>query len=646
MKAFKSAITLNIRLLLLATATTTIVQSKTVEYTWKLQPRRAQVKDPSLSPDCNLDRLMLLVNDEFPGPAIEADVGDTVRVTVINESPTDTLALHFHGLTMRGQPYADGTAAVTQCASSPLQTQVDEFEVSNSGTHYWHGHVSMERADGFQGPIVISDPAYDDEMELREMYDEEAVVFLQDWYHLDGRARRTGLDSNPFIWIGNAQTFLINGGGVFQPCLGGDDADDLSCANDCSVDNYVKTIEVEAGKTYRLRIIAGTELVGVNFAIEGHSMTVVEVEGTIVEPYEVQNLDIMPAQRYSVLITADQDPANYWATTSVRYRSTAPTGYLNVRYKGAQEANLTLPDEGSLPSNHPDWEDTQPTIDLESNLFTKTPSFWDDNDVLSAAPQSVRRIVVVGTQATDEVLGGLIRWTANNVTMTMSRSPILASAYDAAAADGALPWPDTDVPGMVVVPEAPLTPWNYTERVQDSVGTYNGERGPSYIPLTEGEVVEVVLQNALALNGAAEMHSWHLHGHKFYVVGSGFGTFDKGKDLEFYNLENPVHRDTVAVLPRGWTAIRFKANNPGAWAFHCTQPAHAVMGMGFTFVTSPDRVAPPPPAARSCLENSQVPPDIEAKAMRKTDDHGDVAVVLKPRRVRQVQPQLRGAPLE
>ena len=146
------------------------------------------------------------------------------------------------------------------------------------------------------------------------MYDEEATVFFQDWYHLNGNMRCTGLDTSPFIWIGNAQTFLINGGGVFSPCLG-DSTDGLSCADDCSLDNYIKNIEVELGKTYRLRIIAGTELVGVNFSIQGNTMTVVEVEGTIVKPYVVQNIDIMPAQRYSVLVTMDQEPANYWATT-------------------------------------------------------------------------------------------------------------------------------------------------------------------------------------------------------------------------------------------------------------------------------------------------------------------------------------------
>ena len=39
--------------------------------------------------------------------------------------------------------------------------------------------------------------------------------------------------------------------------------------------------------------------------------------------------------------------------------------------------------------------------------------------------------------------------------------------------------------------------------------------------------MEIVLQNTLALNGVAEMHTWHLHGHSFWVVGSGVGIFDR-----------------------------------------------------------------------------------------------------------------------
>lgn len=280
-------------------------------------------------------------------------------------------------------------------------------------------------------------------------------------------------------------------------------AEGLSCADNCSIENYIKNIDVEAGETYRLRIIGGAELIGVNFAIQGHMMTVVEVEGTIVVPYEVENLDIMPGQRYSVLVTADQEPGNYWATTSVRYRSEAPTGYINFRYSGASEGNLTF--DGDMPT-HPEWNDTQPTVDLELNLFTKNPSAFDDFDILNATQDSIRRIIVVGTQAKDNVTG-LLRWTANNVTMTMPSEPIVTIAHDAVRADGADSWPDTELPGTVVVPEKPPTTWNYSEPVQDSVGEYNGDRAPSYIALTEGEVVEIVLQNVLALNGVAKMHS-------------------------------------------------------------------------------------------------------------------------------------------
>lgn len=38
-----------------------------------------------------------------------------------------------------------------------------------------------------------------------------------------------------------------------------------------------------------------------------------------------------------------------------------------------------------------------------------------------------------------------------------------------------------------------------------------------------------------------------------------------------------------------------------------------MMGMGFNFITSPDKIESPPPAARSCIENSLVP-DLEVES--------------------------------
>jgi FtsP/CotA-like multicopper oxidase with cupredoxin domain len=82
-----------------------------------------------------------------------------------------------------------------------------------------------------------------------------------------------------------------------------------------------------------------------------------------------------------------------------------------------------------------------------------------------------------------------------------------------------------------------------------------------------GSVMDVVLQNAnmLAPNNS-ETHPWHLHGHNFWVLGYGIGRFDPAVHPATYNLMDPILKNTVAVHPYGWTALRFKADNPGVWA--------------------------------------------------------------------------------
>ena len=73
----------------LSSLSSALADAKTVEYTWTLKPRRAQADDPSFSPDCNLDRLLLFVNDEFPGPPLYASVGLSLIMVTLTTSPTD-----------------------------------------------------------------------------------------------------------------------------------------------------------------------------------------------------------------------------------------------------------------------------------------------------------------------------------------------------------------------------------------------------------------------------------------------------------------------------------------------------------------------------------------------------------------------------
>lgn len=87
-------------------------------------------------------------------------------------------------------------------------------------------------------------------------------------------------------------------------------------------------------------------------------------------------------------------------------------------------------------------------------------------------------------------------------------------------------------------------------------------------------------------------HPFHLHGHSFRVVGmrrlSSETTIDDVKAFDeagllTRNLKNAPIKDTVTVPDGGYTVIRFKADNPGYWLFHCHIEFHVEVGMALVF---------------------------------------------------------------
>jgi L-ascorbate oxidase len=73
-------------------------------------------------------------------------------------------------------------------------------------------------------------------------------------------------------------------------------------------------------------------------------------------------------------------------------------------------------------------------------------------------------------------------------------------------------------------------------------------------------------------------HPMHLHGHSFAVIGMGrlnrsvnadyVRTLDQSGMLP-RNFDRPPLKDSVTVPAGGYTIIRFLADNPGSWLFHC-----------------------------------------------------------------------------
>jgi iron transport multicopper oxidase len=69
---------------------------------------------------------------------------------------------------------------------------------------------------------------------------------------------------------------------------------------------------VYPGETVRFHLLNMAADSWIHLWIENHNMTVIEVDGVYVEPYESQGVDIAIGQRYSVLVTMDQNSSlNY-----------------------------------------------------------------------------------------------------------------------------------------------------------------------------------------------------------------------------------------------------------------------------------------------------------------------------------------------
>ncbi len=107
--------------------------------------------------------------------------------------------------------------------------------------------------------------------------------------------------------------------------------------------------------------------------------------------------------------------------------------------------------------------------------------------------------------------------------------------------------------------------------------------------LSVNEVVDIVLSNSDTMMG----HPFHLHGHEFFVLGSA----GVGEEL-LLNEDNPVARDTVQVPAMGKAVIRFVANNPGPWIFHCHIDFHLTAGMAMVFLIGDVAEWPAPPPAQ------------------------------------------------
>ncbi|HVM20918.1 MAG TPA: multicopper oxidase domain-containing protein [Egibacteraceae bacterium] len=101
-------------------------------------------------------------NGQIPGPRLEANIGDTVRIVLHNELDVPT-AIHPHGLVV---PVAmDGVPGLTQDPVMPGESFTYEYTLRNAGSHMYHSHFdsAVQVPMGLLGAFIVHD---DDEPEV------------------------------------------------------------------------------------------------------------------------------------------------------------------------------------------------------------------------------------------------------------------------------------------------------------------------------------------------------------------------------------------------------------------------------------------------------------------------------------------------
>ncbi len=200
-------------------------------------------------------------NGLYPGPLIEAVVGDTIRVNLKNELPEGT-TIHWHGLEVPNEQ--DGVPGITQPLVEPGQTWTYEFTVDKPGTTMYHTHANTVKqlGRGLVGPLVVRDKA----PRNASKYDSEFTLVL---HEIDG-------------------LYTINGHS-FPATLAEDDS----------------LLTINEGETILARFInAGQQHHPMH--LHGHQFKVVALDGNpVADPYSVNTIDIAPGQTVDLEIVGD-----------------------------------------------------------------------------------------------------------------------------------------------------------------------------------------------------------------------------------------------------------------------------------------------------------------------------------------------------
>ena len=112
-------------------------------------------------------------NGSLPGPTIQVQQGDRVRVIFENKLPEAT-SIHWHGLEVPIDQ--DGAPWISQKPVAPGEKYTYEFTVHQEGTFFYHSHGAMQEMMGMIG-FFVAHP----ERSYKPRADHDFGLVLQEW---------------------------------------------------------------------------------------------------------------------------------------------------------------------------------------------------------------------------------------------------------------------------------------------------------------------------------------------------------------------------------------------------------------------------------------------------------------------------------
>lgn len=459
----------------------------------------------------------ILINGQFPGPQIDAVTNDNLIISVYNYL-REPFLISWSGLQQRRNSWQDGMYG-TNCPIPPGRNMTYALQVKDQiGSFFYFPSLAFHKAaGGFGGIRILSRPRIPVPFPAPSG---DFTVLAGDWFKRDHAVLKGILDRGHNLPFPDG--LLINGRGW---------------------NGY--TFQVDQGKTYRFRISNVGLTTSINFRIQGHKMKLVEVEGSHTLQNTYSALDIHLGQSYSVLVTADQPPQDYYVVVSSRFTSPVLTTTAILHYSWSTKG-LSGPPPGG-PTIQVDWSLNQ-ARSIRWNLTASGPRPNPQGSYHYGLITTSRTITLANSAP---MINGKQRYAVNSVSFVPASTPLKLADY-------------FKIPGVFNLGSIPSYPtWG------------NGYLQTSVMHADFRSYVEIVFQN-----WEDTVQSWHMDGYSFFVMGMDGGQWTPASRAS-YNLRDTVARCTVQVYPKAWTAIYMALDNVGMWNVRSENWARQYLGQQF-----------------------------------------------------------------